>query len=249
MLSESIIQGNEQPCAANLPSRLEPESGGRVTISNGKPVRVHTAPGATTQIDNMLTEATQFQVINGPVCQDGFRWFLVSAARGIVGWVAEGDAREYYLEPWPPAPGTPTPTNISISEVLTADIGVDAPLILTYNPIFWQAKPRFEDPTNTARQLIHQEYPECILWDNLGHGAPGSWSQNKENRLIGTRIYQVETWTDTGSNTPVLRVYDYQGERIELQIGGDAPICIQDAEIVLILSESTIPPARSARRP
>lgn len=42
----------------------------------------------------------QFEVMDGPVCADGFAWVQVSY-NGIIGWTAIGDNESYWLEPLP----------------------------------------------------------------------------------------------------------------------------------------------------
>ncbi len=39
-----------------------------------------------------------FDIISGPVCSGGYHWYQVSY-HGIVGWVTEGYANDYWLEP------------------------------------------------------------------------------------------------------------------------------------------------------
>jgi hypothetical protein len=91
------------PAPAQCPdapvSRLQPDGSGRVTITNGLPVNVRQQPGGE-QIGTQ-PEGAEFIVYDGPNCRDGYAWWFVGFADGLQGFVAEGDAGGYYLEPWP----------------------------------------------------------------------------------------------------------------------------------------------------
>jgi hypothetical protein len=90
------------PASASCPgaplSRLQTNARGRVTFTNGLPVNVRQVPGGE-QIGS-APEGTEFAVIAGPDCQDGYAWWYVRFDNGLQGYVAEGDADGYYLEPW-----------------------------------------------------------------------------------------------------------------------------------------------------
>jgi hypothetical protein len=104
-------------CGDAPPPRLSPGGEGRVTFTDGTPLRVRSAPGlAGTQV-GLLPEGTGFQVLSGPVCADGFYWWQVQAGT-LNGWVAEGTSAEYFAEP---ASSTPPP-------VPTPPIGTVQPL-------------------------------------------------------------------------------------------------------------------------
>lgn len=45
-----------------------------------------------------MAEGTTMTVINGPACSGGVRWWQVEMADGTVGWAAEADASEYFLQ-------------------------------------------------------------------------------------------------------------------------------------------------------
>ena len=69
---------------------------GRVTSSFAVRVR-----DAATTSGNFITEmptGTVFDVLEGPVCADGYAWFKVNV-NGREGWSAEGDDSSYWLVP------------------------------------------------------------------------------------------------------------------------------------------------------
>ncbi len=57
-------------------------------------------------------------ILDGAVCKDGFRWWLVRSLANstLTGWVAEADASVYYIEPGMPAEPTSTPMPITAPE-------------------------------------------------------------------------------------------------------------------------------------
>ena len=83
-------------CEGTLPPRLVVGRAGRVTP--GLPNKLRAAPTtASGQVGSIPAEAT-FTVLDGPTCAEGLYWWQV-AYGSTVGWTAEGDAQEYYLEP------------------------------------------------------------------------------------------------------------------------------------------------------
>jgi hypothetical protein len=39
-------------------------------------------------------------VVGGPACADGYIWWNIRTREGTLGWSAEGDRREYFMEPF-----------------------------------------------------------------------------------------------------------------------------------------------------
>jgi hypothetical protein len=46
----------------------------------------------------LMAEGTPFDVIGGPWCADGYRWWQLQLADGTQGWSAEADTSGYFLE-------------------------------------------------------------------------------------------------------------------------------------------------------
>ena len=65
---------------------------------------------------------TRFNVIDGPLCYDQVAWFHILTDSGHEGWVAEGDADEYYVEVLIPI--DPTATVNATTSAKPLDIGV-----------------------------------------------------------------------------------------------------------------------------
>jgi Tol biopolymer transport system component len=71
------------------------------TVSQGDPNRVRSGPGKANKIIGQLYPGTVSKVVEGPVCTDGLVFWRVENATipGGSGWTAEGDGKEYWLEP------------------------------------------------------------------------------------------------------------------------------------------------------
>ena len=70
-------------------------------IISSLPNEVRSAPGVNEPPFALLPTGSVVQVIEGPICADGFGFWKVAGPLipGGVGWTAEGDGNEYYLEP------------------------------------------------------------------------------------------------------------------------------------------------------
>ncbi|NDJ75917.1 MAG: VWA domain-containing protein [Chloroflexi bacterium] len=72
---------------------------GRVTYGDPRPVRVRSETGLDGAILTQLALGEEFNVLDGPICADGYLWWLVQNSQAY-GWSAEGVFGNYYLEPW-----------------------------------------------------------------------------------------------------------------------------------------------------
>src|SRR5262245_2430589 len=101
-IQQSPAIAQQKNCPGAPPSRLTVGGFGQVTITPAGqvavPVRVRDAAGRGGRVIGQITDGTSFQVKEGPVCKDGFAWWHI-ATESIDGWVAEGDANGYYVEP------------------------------------------------------------------------------------------------------------------------------------------------------
>ncbi len=99
-IAKSIAQ--QKNCPGAPPSRLVPGGFGQVTITPAGqvavPVRVRDSAGRSGKLVGQLRDGMSFQVVDGPICKDGYAWWHVKNET-IDGWVAEGDANGYYVEP------------------------------------------------------------------------------------------------------------------------------------------------------
>jgi len=82
---------------------------GRVTFTEGPAVRLRREPVVEgSNIIKLLADGTKFEVIGGPECgidpESGAAfvfWQIRISGDPLKGWVAEGDAKEYFIEPLP----------------------------------------------------------------------------------------------------------------------------------------------------
>ncbi len=131
-----------------------------------------------------------------------------------------------------------------------AQIGSYLSIWVTYDPGIWDAAVWLNGSNQAGeqvQQLIHKSFAGCSLHDNLGHGAPETWSFGNYTKEIGKLIFQIDQWTDTTNNNPVLLVYQYPAgdptnstKRLELEPGSVPYDCINAAELVIGLSVTDI---------
>ncbi len=81
------------------------------------PTRVRANAGTKYAIVTQLNDGDAFTIIGGPICANSYLWWQIKAASGVTGWVAEGDRKNYFIEPVPvdttpfvtPTPALPIP--------------------------------------------------------------------------------------------------------------------------------------------
>lgn len=96
-----VVQAPQQTCGAAPPPRLTVGESARVTFTDGSSLNIRT--GAAGEFIMQIPEGTRVQIVGGPVCADNFLWWeltLESEDVTVGGWAAEGDAEDYYLEPF-----------------------------------------------------------------------------------------------------------------------------------------------------
>lgn len=85
-------------CEGFMVSRLTIGAQGRVTTGQNIPNRLREQPATDAVQIGRIPSGAVFQVLDGPVCADGFAWWQV-AYDGRTGWTAEGTDGDYWLEP------------------------------------------------------------------------------------------------------------------------------------------------------
>jgi uncharacterized protein YgiM (DUF1202 family) len=85
-------------CPSAPPVRLIVLERGKVTENNQR-LNLRSGPGVEYDSLALLPEGAVFFVLDGPACSGAFTWFRVTY-RGRVGWLAEGDSEQYYVEPY-----------------------------------------------------------------------------------------------------------------------------------------------------
>ena len=97
---ETLREATLASCQGNLPTRVKAGSKARVTYSDGRALNMRLNPDAEAKVLLAIPEGKEFDVINGPVCEDGYWWWFISIPGEGMGWVAEGDKESYFIEPW-----------------------------------------------------------------------------------------------------------------------------------------------------
>jgi hypothetical protein len=88
-------------CAGAPASIISVGISARVTITNSGPLNVRSQAGTGHPVSRILPEGTEFNVVGGPLCVDGYTWWRVILQDNVYGWAAEGNASGYFIEPWP----------------------------------------------------------------------------------------------------------------------------------------------------
>lgn len=86
-------------CPSVLASQTLVGEFARVTLEGGSN-RMRQGPSTSTAEVDRIPEGGVFEVLQGPVCADGFAWYQVDYD-DVVGWTAEGDDTTYFLELMP----------------------------------------------------------------------------------------------------------------------------------------------------
>jgi hypothetical protein len=144
----------------------------------------------------------------------------------------------------------PTPTTM----LAKAQIGIQKPLYLTYDPAKWNTE-LFNWAGGSYEILINKNYG-CILRDNEPKGTPENWQKNVFTKQVGNLTYEINSWTNIEDGITLLMIYHYPPgnyesfRRIELvnyqlnaqiiPIVQDIHLCVPEAEEVLKLSEDEI---------
>jgi uncharacterized protein YraI len=87
-------------CPGAPVSRVKTGMKVRVAFSNGVAIRVRSGPGISANKIKTIPEGTVMSIVDGPVCKDNFEWWNAKFDDGTVGWVAEGEPGNYFIEPW-----------------------------------------------------------------------------------------------------------------------------------------------------
>ncbi len=96
VLDETADEGPIQ-CRGTQVSRLQP--GDVARISSDLTAIKRSPRRASTNLDLMRT-GDEVVILEGPLCADNLAWYkLLWTKKNLEGWAAEGDAREYWIEP------------------------------------------------------------------------------------------------------------------------------------------------------
>jgi serine/threonine protein kinase len=87
-------------CSSLMPTRLS--KGSRAQVSkNGVANKIRDGAGINYAKIGSIPAGGLVDLLDGPICADGYLWWKIMASNGKTGWTAEGDNISYYLNPYP----------------------------------------------------------------------------------------------------------------------------------------------------
>ncbi len=95
------VPGGVVNCTGTIPSAVTVGDAARVTFTDGSPLNVRIQPDTSADIVDVLPEGSEFEIIGGPQCADGYTWWQVELPGATLAWAAEGDSDTYFIEPQP----------------------------------------------------------------------------------------------------------------------------------------------------
>lgn len=134
----------QESCGGALPSRLSVGQQGLVTVADGFFLNLRGEPGLNSEAVLRLANGEVFNVIAGPECVDGVRWWQVQQF-ALSGWVAESMNRDYLVEPFI-ADSLPTLAPLpQVSDMPSPVLLADNPAALETDFIQWNWDAFLED--------------------------------------------------------------------------------------------------------
>ena len=161
-----LLAQNEPACAGSLPTRLKGVN--QAMVISDSPLTIRQEADSTETLGE-LTEGDKVELIDGPVCGSlrQFTWWKVYVYdQAIVGWIAEANAVQYWLEPFEPTPVPTLPMRITRHGSLPLDEDIDVMLAANAVPV--------DEWTFTADQgdiyifTIREALPSVTITDSDG---------------------------------------------------------------------------------
>lgn len=87
-----------------LTTQLQTGIRGRVTFTDGTGTRLRSEPNTYSTQLQIMPEGTSFNILAGPVCGSGYRWWQIELDDGTTGWAAEASTERYFLEAFTAVP-------------------------------------------------------------------------------------------------------------------------------------------------
>lgn len=171
--------------------------GGQGRVLPGSANRIRDIASTSGTMMGQIPGGSAFDVLDGPICADGFNWWQVRY-NNITGFTVEGAADEYFVEPvaaaTPAAPSTAAPASADgacpanvapAPQLVPGTFGV----VVADNPIRLRAEP------NTSGQqlsLINPAYQFVVLDGPVCAGGYNWWKVEDEG---------VEGWVAEGDSS------------------------------------------------
>ena len=90
---------NARVCFNPPATRLKPGNKASVANTVKNPLDVRKEPSKSGEVVGKLPKGTVITILDGPVCSNEMYWWHIRLSSGVEGYVAEGDSRQYFLEP------------------------------------------------------------------------------------------------------------------------------------------------------
>ena len=114
-----VVAGGQPFCEGTLPSILSVGSVAQVANTGGIVLRVRDVAGGDILAE--IEEGTEFVVIGGPECSEGYTWWQIQIDSvdntPIIGWSAEGDSEDYWVDVLSNPQPEPTATLTTIADL------------------------------------------------------------------------------------------------------------------------------------
>ena len=164
------LAAQEDACANAPAARLEVGGRGRV-ITGSERLRVRMAAGLDGAPFTTLADGQDFDVLAGPVCADGLRWWQIRTGeddpQGLSGWLAEGSAGVYFVTPTRAAAPTPDTSDATCEHALAPVGAIGDRVAVTFagQPVEARDRPALDGESLgqwwAGRVMTLLEGPEC----------------------------------------------------------------------------------------
>jgi hypothetical protein len=89
-------------CTSSFPSQLQPGTYGYISLVPPLPNRVRASAGKANAYLGQIQPGVGVQIIDGPLCVDGFSWWLVETVESdLRGWTVAGSKSDQWVLPCP----------------------------------------------------------------------------------------------------------------------------------------------------
>lgn len=100
--STELAESSLSNCPNRFSSPLKAETYAYISISPLLPNRIRSRAGLTTNYLGQLEPGEGLKIIEGPICADGYSWWLVESRSGSLrGWTVEGKSSMQWILPCP----------------------------------------------------------------------------------------------------------------------------------------------------
>jgi hypothetical protein len=112
------VEAQGDSCSYAPDPRLTVGGSARVVVTSENRLRIRSEAGLSGTQVAALVNGDTVDILDGPVCADGYYWWQVATNEGVIGWAAEGDFNAYYLTPIRGLAPTPDTADLTCENVL-----------------------------------------------------------------------------------------------------------------------------------